>query len=221
MASRDTPRAAGRESQVTYATSSPAALRASPTVVGTAGTSSPRPTEKPISPKCLLWIRISVRPRIARRVCGVIAASGTTVTVTPLRRARLTSWRSFAITEGQRMAHLADRHAGEPLVREGIGKVCCLRPAPGQAIRLRLVGRQALAQRRIESGEAWLERDLAPHRGGDTAAWLECAMHLADGRRPVGEELQALLACDNVEASILDRKRCGGRNKIFDCGCAR
>src|ERR1700737_1419183 len=74
MASSETPRAAGSESQVTYAPRLPSASCARPTVVGTAGTSSLRPTEKPISPKCRFWIRISVRPHIARRVCGVIAA---------------------------------------------------------------------------------------------------------------------------------------------------
>src|ERR1700674_1807075 len=51
MASSETPRAAGSESQVAYATSLPSASCARPTVVGTAGTPSGGPTERALPPK--------------------------------------------------------------------------------------------------------------------------------------------------------------------------
>ena len=79
----------------------------------------------------------------------------------------------------QRVTQLCNRHPGKPLVRETNLQGFRRRPAKRGPVRLRLVGRQRLAQRRLQCREAWLERDLAPYRRDDAAArsgknWRPC-----------------------------------------------
>src|SRR5215813_1863240 len=59
---------------------------------------------------------------------------------------------------------------------------------------------------------------LCPHSQCRTAVWLQYSMHLSQGGRSIGKELQSLLAQDRVEHAGLWWQLRGWRLQIFNRG---